>query len=121
MRDSSDGELGIGLGDIRNGKTRLEEHDGLNKQIKFNRDYMSVRNIASYYCFLALSIIWSWSFGMPSIIKYSFAGIAAFSLIVHLALHLSTKKNTNKKREQQLTEYRNEKEKANKVKQVGTH
>jgi len=56
--ETSDGERVIGLSDIKNGKARLAEHDGLNKQIKFNQKEIGLRYKLHSFWFFVLYVFY---------------------------------------------------------------
>lgn len=112
MRDTSDGELGIGLGDIKNGKTRLEEHDGLNKQIQFNKKYINTRLNGSLFALLFTVFLWSWAFDMSQMVKYATASLLLFFTFLYSFIYIKNKRKLEILRSEQMVEHRSKNEKS---------
>jgi len=110
MRDSSDGELAIGLRDAENGRKRMEGLNGLNEQIEWNKNYINERMISAYFGFSILSFVWAWAFNIPSLVKYSITALMVGSILIHIFLIVKKRVGTKNIREKQLEEFRKSKE-----------
>lgn len=109
MGDTSDVELGIGLGDVKNGKTRMEGLDGLNDQINWNREYMSHRLLHGFFGFLIIIPAWVWIFDMPVELKYGLVGISVAFFGIYFFLKIRHSINVKTTRDRQLEAYRKSK------------
>ena len=104
MAESAGGD--IGLQDVKNGKRRLENLDGLNDQIRWNRDHLNGRIKAIFCTLLAFSVAFSWVTGMPILFKYSVTLFVFASLVIYFLLKFIRHKKQSKLRSEHINELR---------------
>lgn len=104
MAESAGGD--IGLQDVKNGKKRLENLDGLNDQIRWNRDHLNGRIKAIFCTLLTFSVAFSWVTGMPILFKYGVTLFVFASLVIYFLLKFIRHKKQSKLRSEHINELR---------------
>lgn len=111
LGDNSDGELGIGLQNVRHGKTRMGNLDGLNDQVRWNQKFLNSQLLGGLVCFLSFGMFWAWGFNMTAPVKYGVTALTIGMLFLYLAIKVLQRKRLADLRDQQLEKFRENKHK----------